>query len=160
MAGRHIRRLVGPLHRRRRRPIARHGAGGAAHTEWWADDPRWYRGGTPPRRHNRVTPLVDGERFFAALIEALAQAQAYVYVIGWCLTPQIPLKRHNLQEMVQTRLLTLLSETARRVPVRILLWSGAPFLFQPSTRRTEAVQQALADQARCDIQCRLDHSAH
>src|SRR5919201_2636552 len=163
-AGRNLRRLFGPLYRRRRRLIPRQAGGDEealrrARTEWWADDPRWYRGGTPPRLHNRVTPLVDGERFFAALIEALAQAQANVYVIGWCLTPHIPLKRHNVQEMVQTRLLTLLSETALRVPVRILLWSGAPFLFQPTTRRTEAVQQALAEQAHCDIQCRLDHSA-
>ena len=164
-AGRHMRRLFGPLHRRRRHPIPRHAgvdeeALRRARTAWWADDPRWYGGGTPPRRHNRVTPLVDGECFFAALAEALAQAQAYVYGVGWCLTPQIPLKRHNLQEMVQTRLLTLLSDTARRVPVRILLWSGAPVLFQPTTRGTEAVQQALADQASGDIQCRLDHSAH
>jgi phosphatidylserine/phosphatidylglycerophosphate/cardiolipin synthase-like enzyme len=164
-AGRNLRRLFGPLHRRRRQSLPRPAgmdeeALRRARTAWWADDPRWYRGGTPPHRYNRVTPLVDGERYFAALAEALAQAQAYVYVTGWCLTPQIPLKRHNGHEIVQTRLLTLLSDTARRVPVRILLWSGAPFLFQPTTRGTEAVQQAIAGQAHCDIQCRLDHSAH
>src|SRR5436305_538828 len=164
-AGRTVRRLFGPLHRRRRRPIPRHAgvdeeALRRARTAWWADDPRWYRGGTPPRLHNRVTPLVDGERYFAALAEALSQAQSYVYVTGWCLTPPIPFERREAQKMVQTRLLTLLSETALRVPVRILLWSGAPFLFQPTTRGTETVQQALAEQAHCDIQCRLDHSAH
>jgi phosphatidylserine/phosphatidylglycerophosphate/cardiolipin synthase-like enzyme len=164
-AARTIRRLFGPLHRRRRRLLPRHSgvtdeALRRARTAWWADDPRWYRGGTPPRRHNRVTPLIDGERYFAALAEALAQAQAYVYVVGWCLTPHIPFKRPHPHEMVQTRLLALLSETAPRVPVRILLWSGAPFLLQPTTRTMKAVQQAIAEQCPGDIQCRLDHSAH
>src|ERR687888_506076 len=106
-AGRNLRRLFGPLHRRRRRPIPRHAgvdeeALRRARTAWWADDPRWYRGGTPPRLHNRVTP-------------------------------HIPLKRPNAHQIVQTRLLALLAETALRVPVRILVWSGAPFLFQPTT---------------------------
>src|SRR5919201_6208744 len=134
-AGRNLRRLFGPLHRRRRRLNPRHAgvdeeALRRARTEWWAADPPWYHGGTPPRLHNRVTPLVDGERFFAALIEALAQAQAYVYVIGWCLTPHIPLKRHNVQEMAQTRLLPLLAETARRGAGRSLVWGGAAVPFQ------------------------------
>src|SRR5436190_3668987 len=164
-AGRNLRRLFGPLHRRRRRPIPRHAgvdeeALRRARTEWWADDPRWYRGGTPPRQHNRVTPLVDGERYFAALAEALAQAQAYVYVTGWCLTPPIPFARREAQEMAQSQLLTLLSATALRVPVRILLWSGAPLLIQPTTRRVKAAQQAIAEHCHGDIQCRLDHSAH
>src|SRR5919202_5576395 len=97
VAGRSLGRLFGPLHRRRRRLIPRQvsvdeEALRRARTEWWADDPRWYRGSTPPRLHNRVTPLVDGERFFAALIEALDQAQAYVYGLGWCHTPHLPIK--------------------------------------------------------------------
>jgi len=126
---------------------------------WWGDDPRWYPAGTPPRQHNRVTPLVDGEAYFTALCEALAWARHYVYVIGWCITPYIPLKRGDEETLVATRLLDLLGETARRVPVRILLWSGAPFLLQPTTRTTRAAQETIERYAGGDLQCRLDYSA-
>ena len=60
-----------------------------ARDSWWGDDSRWYPGGTPPRSHNRVTPLIDGEAFFGALYEALTQAKTYVYIAGWCLTPYV-----------------------------------------------------------------------
>src|SRR3989442_6150396 len=72
-AARHLRRLIGPLHRRRhhrrtlRRGMVDEEARRRARTARWADDPRWYPRGTPPRPHNRVTPLVDGEKFIVAL---------------------------------------------------------------------------------------------
>jgi len=130
-----------------------------ARQQWWGDDPRWFAGGAPPRQYNRVTPLVDGEAFFAALYEALAAATDYVYIIGWCLTPHIPLRRRDGQGPPETCLLAVLTEVARRLPVRILLWSGAPALFQPTTRLTERVR-ATVEAAGGDIACRLDRSAH
>ena len=60
---------------------------------------------------------------------------------------------------MQTRLLTLLSAAATRVPVRVLLWSGAPILLQPSTRTVRAVQAAIEAQGQGDLQCRLDDRA-
>lgn len=126
---------------------------------WWSDDPRWYHGGTPPRRHNRVTPLIDGSQYFPALRDAIGQAQHYIYVIGWCLTPYIPLGRRDEEEIEQSRLLPLLSEAAARVPVRILLWGGAPAIIEPTTRAVRAVQQTIERDGSGDLICRLDTTA-
>ncbi len=126
---------------------------------WWTDDPRWYPGGTPPREHNRITPLVDGAEYFPALRDAIKGAQHYVYIIGWFLSPYIPLARESEAEIEQTRLLTLLAEAAQRVPVRILLWNGAPFLIQPTTRDVQRVQRVVNRDGTGDLICHLDSSA-
>ena len=39
----------------------------SARGEWWGDHSNWYPSSTPPRQHNRVTPLIDGESYFTAL---------------------------------------------------------------------------------------------
>ncbi|MGI8483265.1 MAG: phospholipase D-like domain-containing protein [Thermomicrobiales bacterium] len=134
-----------------------------AGAQWWGDDPHWYPAGTPPRLHNRVTPLIDGDSYLSALHAEIDKAQSYVYIIGWCLTPYTPLERDPQRDLVATQLLPVLVETARRVPVRILLWSGAPALIQPTTRAASAVQRAIEDAAtreRVDLRCVLDKSAH
>ncbi|MHB8645593.1 MAG: phospholipase D-like domain-containing protein [Thermomicrobiales bacterium] len=165
IAGRQIRRAVGPLHRHFQPHHEPRYDGTDGETPprssdaWWAGDPRWYPADAPPRRHNRVTPLIDGDRFFAALQEALAQATEYVYIVGWSLTPHIPLARHPADALISTRLLDLLSETAERVPVRILLWSGAPALLQPTTRTVKQAQQTVLREGRGDLRCELDDSA-
>src|SRR6476469_2390906 len=130
--GRHLDRALAPLHRLRQ---GRH----AGHVErqrrrrqppdraaWWAAEPRWFPDGTPPRRGNQVTPLIDGAHYLPELRRALTGAQSYVYIAGWCLTPLIPLDRGDEPEVLETRLLDLLGALAQRIPVRILLWSGAP----------------------------------
>ncbi|MCA1667723.1 MAG: phospholipase D-like domain-containing protein [Thermomicrobia bacterium] len=164
IAGRQIRRAFGPLHRHfQPHHEPRYTAGEETPLRkpdaWWADDPRWYPADTPPRRHNRATPLVDGENFFAALQEALAQAMEYVYIAGWSLTPHIPLARHQPGALIETQLLDLLTEAAQRVPVRILLWSGAPALLQPTTRTVKDVRQMVLRETRGDLRCELDTSA-
>ena len=126
---------------------------------WWSDDPHWYPGGTPPRAHNHIAPLIDGGEFFPALRDALAQAQHYVYIAGWFLTPYIPLGRSDVDDIEQSRLLPLLTETARRVPVRILLWSGAPMMLQPNTSTTSAIQRVIEREGAGDLLCRLDSTA-
>ena len=161
---RQLRRTIGPLHRRRHRGTLRRGVVDdetlrRAKAAWWGDDPRWYPGDTPPRRHNRVTPLVDGACYFPALCDALHAAREYVYIIGWCLTPEISLRRDDADEIAATRLRETLAETARRLPVRVLLWSGAPRLFQPTVHQMEAVQRAV-EALGGDIRCELDDSAH
>ncbi len=162
LAGRLVRRSVGPLHRSR---APRHGPGEQiaspeASATWWGGDDRWFPSGTPPRAHNSVTALVDGERFLAALHEALVGAREYVYVAGWCLTPDIPLLRAHEETMIATRLLDLLSQTAARVPVRVLLWSGTVAILQPTTKLMEEVQTTFAREGRGDLRCVLDRSAH
>jgi phosphatidylserine/phosphatidylglycerophosphate/cardiolipin synthase-like enzyme len=159
------RRLFAVFDRRRHRLTLRRSAAhvasnrSAREATWWGSEPIWYPGGTPPRQHNRVTPLVDGERYFAALAAALAQAQEYVYVVGWCVTPHIPLGRGDPDEIIQKRLCALLDDVARRGTVRFLVWSGSPFLLQPTVSTTRAAQQLLDREISGDFQCRLDETA-
>jgi hypothetical protein len=131
-----VSRALAPLHERRHRAVAsleidREALLHARET-WWGRDRRWYPAGTAPRRHNRVTPLVDGATYFDALHRAVCEAQHYVNVIGWCMTPHIPLQHCDAAALVESWLHAVLVETARRLPIRILLWSGAPFLFEPN----------------------------
>lgn len=163
-AAQQVRRLFAPLtaHRHRRpargytRRLARAQRTAAA---WWVDDPRWYPLDTPPRLRNAVTPLIDGEAFFTALHAAITDARHYVYVAGWCLTPHIPLLRRDAQDLRASRLLAALSEAAQRVPVRLLLWSGAPALLEPTRRTMRAVAATIAAEARGDLVCHLDPTA-
>ena len=166
LAGRALWRILAPgQHGRQhgallqRGPPAPKAARQARAGAWWGAEPRWFPAGTPPRLHNRVTPLIDGASYFAALHRALAEAQHYAYIIGWCLTPYIPIARADGAALRETRLLPLLAQVAQHVPVRILLWAGAPVLFQPSTRYAEEVQ-ATIERAGGLLQCRLDRSAH
>ena len=126
---------------------------------WWGGEGRWFAGDTPPRQHNRVTALVDGECYFAELCAAIRQAEHYVYVAGWCLTPNMPLQRANHQDLIEHQIVAVLSAAAQRVPVRVLLWAGARALFQPETLTMLDVQKEMQEQGCGDLQCRLDYSA-
>lgn len=126
---------------------------------WWCDDQRWFPADAPPRRHNRVTPLVDGERYFGALCAAIRQARHYVYVAGWCLTPFMPLERQSRQQLVENQVVAVLAEAAQRVPVRVLLWSGARALFQPDTLSMLDVLADMQRRGKGDLVCRLDYTA-
>ncbi len=162
LVGRHLERAVEPLlHRRSQRRLDHwkdETYPASRPDTWWSDDPRWYPGGTPPRRHNRVTPLIDGSEYFPALRDAIEHAQHYVYVAGWFLTPFIPLGRGDVEDIAMSRFLPLLSETAKRVPVRVLLWSGAPAMLQPTSRVVRAIQ-GIINRQEGDILCHLDATA-
>jgi len=106
-----------------------------------------------------VTPLVDGEAFFAALYADLLRAEAYVYIAGWCLTPAMPLRRETRALLAQTQLRRVLTDVARHVPVRVLLWSGAAAFYQPTTRLVCATRAALLDGGG-DLRCASDQRAH
>ncbi|HEX2909441.1 MAG TPA: phospholipase D family protein [Chloroflexia bacterium] len=126
---------------------------------WWEKEAAWFAGGTTPRLHNIVTPLVDGENFFGELHKQLCQAQSYVFIAGWTLTPYFPVQRDNLEKIIDSRLVEVLSEISQRVPVRILLWNGAPLLFEPTTRYTQEIKQLIDQQGKADLVCYLDKSA-
>lgn len=130
-----------------------------ARDSWWGGDQRWFPAGTPPRQHNRITPLVDGDAFFTRLYPALKGAQHYVYIAGWCITPYVPLLRGSAENLLRTRLIDVLSETAGRVPVRILLWAGAPFILQPTRRTVKSVQRIFQQHSTGDLICALDDTA-
>jgi phosphatidylserine/phosphatidylglycerophosphate/cardiolipin synthase-like enzyme len=90
-----------------------------------------------------VVPLVDGERFFSALHADLLAAQHYVYVAGWCFTPELPLRRGTTTLLAETRLLTVLGALAERLPVRLLIWGGSLVLIQPTTVVARAAQETM-----------------
>ena len=167
-AERHLGGIVGPavspmLHRRHARTLREAevdpAAAARARSAWWGGDSRWFAAGTPPREHNRITPLIDGDAYFTRLHAALTGAQQYVYITGWCMTPYVPLLRRNAADLLGTRLLDILSETAARVPVRILLWAGAPFVIQPTKSVVRATQRIFQECATGDLRCALDDTA-
>lgn len=129
---------------------------------WWGDSPQWFTNGTPPRLHNQITPLIDGQAYFTALAQAIQEAEHYIFIIGWSFTPLIPINRHKPEAITQSRLLHLLSEAAQRLSVRILIWAGAPFLFQPDTKITKEVQQQIEKHQKetgSDVKCYLDNTS-
>jgi phosphatidylserine/phosphatidylglycerophosphate/cardiolipin synthase-like enzyme len=126
---------------------------------WSATEPRWSPYGTVPKAHNRLTPLIDGEAFLGRLHTAICDATRYVYIAGWCLTPHLPLLRGSAQDLIDSRLITVLSQAASRLPVRILLWGGAPLLLQPTKDYVEQVKRTLEKQASGDLVCQLDKTA-
>jgi phosphatidylserine/phosphatidylglycerophosphate/cardiolipin synthase-like enzyme len=161
-AERHVAPAVAPLVRRRRvRNLHQKGGDTAppAPGSWWGNEPRWFGGGAPPRARNLVTPLIDGDTFFSRLHTALLAARQYVYITGWCLTPHVPLLRDTPDDLVRTRLLSVLSETAGHVPVRILLWGGAPLVIQPTRKAVDEVARTIEEQGTGDLVCRLDTTA-
>jgi phosphatidylserine/phosphatidylglycerophosphate/cardiolipin synthase-like enzyme len=164
LISRTLRRSFGPLVRRRRHGELRRGrlrllGARRARDTWWGDDARWFPGGTPPRRNNRITPLVDGAAYLADLYQALCGARRYVYIAGWFCTPEMPLDQRDVSAMIESRLADLLGDVARRAPVRVLLWKGEKYLFRPTKDMTENACQTIMEQGG-DIRCLLDDTAH
>lgn len=155
------RTIVGRLHRRRRHRHlrGRKPGGRMPRGQWWSGDDRWHERGTPPRRRNELTPLIDGEEVFDAIVAAIKEAREYVYIVGWALTPTFTLVRANDPEFTEDDLLTrVLAEVSERVTVKMLIWRGSSFFFQPTAKITEQACEELKKVApRLDV--RLDGKA-
>jgi phosphatidylserine/phosphatidylglycerophosphate/cardiolipin synthase-like enzyme len=168
IVARQFDRGVGPVsrhfNRRRHSSALEHGATGERPKDaWWSDQDVWFSDGTPPRRNNRLTPLIDGEAYLATLVEEINRAEHYILIAGWCLTPHVPLRRDDPETVDRSHVLAVLLAAAHKVPVRLLLWGGAPFLIQPTARAVHAVQRSIETEARrdgVDLLCRLDETAH
>jgi hypothetical protein len=91
----------------------------------------WAAGAPPPREGSAIEVLIDGEAALARIAEAIAGARSHVYLAGWCLSPEFALTTGDCPAILRQ----LLAETAARVPVRVLLWAGAPLPFYPVSRR-------------------------
>ncbi|MDP9375128.1 MAG: phospholipase D family protein, partial [Chloroflexota bacterium] len=158
--------LFGRFHRRRRHRHVRqqpdrHRPAG----QWWSADRRWFPGGFPPRERNALAPHIDGRDAFGAVLDAARGAESYVYIAGWALTPTFALHRPGGQISLDGLLTGVLREVSERVPVKILVWSGSAFLFQPSKRRTKHACDELQREAprvdiRLDNRARATHSHH
>jgi phosphatidylserine/phosphatidylglycerophosphate/cardiolipin synthase-like enzyme len=93
------------------------------------DDGRlWAAGDPPPRPGNDLELLVDGAEMLPRVAEAIQGARRSVHVAGWHVTPSFALTRGERPQVLRE----LLAEMAERVPVRVLLWAGAPALFKPT----------------------------
>jgi phosphatidylserine/phosphatidylglycerophosphate/cardiolipin synthase-like enzyme len=89
----------------------------------------WADGVMPPRKGNSVEVLIDGSEFLPLAAEEIAAAQSHVHIAGWFFSPELALTRS--EDPVTVR--NLLAEVAERIPVRVLIWSGAPVnVFSPT----------------------------
>lgn len=122
----------------------------------WDQDPRWYKSDFPPRQHNRLTPLPHGASYFTDLYGELMSARERVTIAGWALSPFMPLVRGDEEEgSVFSR---VMADVSRQAEVYVLLWAGAPALFQPNTRGVEEVRERLLAAAP-SLHCELDRTA-
>jgi phosphatidylserine/phosphatidylglycerophosphate/cardiolipin synthase-like enzyme len=150
-----LRRLFGPVHRRRTTfsedPNNRLAPLGAP----WTDE-RWFRADFPPREHNAIRVLHDGETYFEDLYEALCSARERVTIVGWCFTPLIPLLRG--ERTSESILANVLNEVSQHTDVYVLLWCGSPLLFAPTEHEMKTARNVLLKHAP-RVHCALDHQA-
>lgn len=150
-----LRKLFGPFHRRRRSLEEDQNDHLPPLPAPWTD-PRWFRGGFPPRQHNLLQPLPHGHEYFTNLYDTLLSARERVTIAGWCLTPLMCLCRdHRLEDSIVADVLRRVSEQA---DVHVLLWSGAPTLFEPTQKMVEEARETLLRIAP-RVRCELDHCA-
>lgn len=121
-------------------------------------DPRWYPLDFPPRSHSALRPLVHGDEYFGDLCAELGKARQRVTIAGWCLTPQMPLLRHDQQGIATSIVADLLRQTSQRAEVYVLLWEGAPAFFEPTTRTVRETRDLLLSMAP-RVRCVLDGTA-
>ncbi len=101
---------------------------------------RWAAGSPPPRRGNACELLVDGATALPRVAEALLAARSHVTIAGWEITPGFALTRSERPVVLRD----VLAELAERLPVRVLLWAGAPLpVFRPWRLNALAARREL-----------------
>jgi phosphatidylserine/phosphatidylglycerophosphate/cardiolipin synthase-like enzyme len=112
----------------------------------------WAEADPPPRPGNALELLVDGETALPRIAEALTAARSQVSIAGWEITPDFALTRSGSRLVLRD----VLAELAERMPVRVLLWAGAPLpIFRPWRLNVRAVRRRLT--AGTKIQVALDN---
>ena len=102
-------------------------------------DGKGWGSGTVPRDGNRLQVHIDGTSALPAIVAAVRGARSFVHVAGWTVNPAFLVERTPKPVTLRG----LLSETARRIDVRVLVWAGAPVPVMHPTR-------AEAPLARCN----------
>jgi phosphatidylserine/phosphatidylglycerophosphate/cardiolipin synthase-like enzyme len=125
------------------------------------DDGLWAAGDPPPRPGNGLEVLVDGEEALSEIDRAIRGARRHVHIAGWSVTPHFALTRGEPPVVLRE----LLADTAERVPVRVLMWAGAPpHTFAPDRATARDARDALTRgtkvRAACDARSRMLHCHH
>jgi phosphatidylserine/phosphatidylglycerophosphate/cardiolipin synthase-like enzyme len=119
------------------------------------DDGPYCKGDPPPREGCSIEVLIDGENALPAMAEAIKNARSHVHIAGWHVTPDFELERGDDARPLRD----LLADVASRIPVRVLLWAGAPLpVFNPPRRRVREVRDEL--RRGTAIRCELDPREH
>ena len=106
----------------------------------------------PPRTGNSLEVLIDGAHALPAMAEAIRGARRHVHVCSWHLEPTFEPDRAGSG---RSAVRELLGEVAERVPVRVLVWAGAPVpVFAPKRSDVRKARETLVRGTR--IQCELD----
>src|SRR4051812_36611998 len=126
-----LERAVLSHHRRRLRRQGRRDALIPASPGLWATT------ATAPRREGTALEvLIDGANALPAMAAAIRGAQRQVHICTWHLEATFVPDRDD----ARTTMRDLLGEVADRVPVRVLVWAGAPVpVFDP--RRSQVREQ-------------------
>jgi len=115
-----------------------------------ASEGLWAQTAVPPREGNSLEVLIDGANALPAMAEAIRNARRHVHVCSWHFEPDFdpgPRQARPLRD--------LLAETAERVPVRVLVWAGAPVpVFQPRRGVVKEARERLIKGTQ--IECQLD----
>ena len=123
-------------HRRRLTRIGRRDALIPASPGLWATTAT-----APPREGNALEVLIDGAEGLPAIAEAIRGARRHVHICSWHVEADFALERDGGP---RSRVRDLLGEVAERVPVRVLVWAGAPVpVFKPARHAVRAQRDAL-----------------
>ncbi|MDX6541469.1 MAG: hypothetical protein QOI71_3079 [Gaiellales bacterium] len=142
--GESLERAMSAHHRRRLRTVGWDHALSAA-------DASWASGAAPPRDGSAIEVLIDGAAALPRIADAISGARSHVHIAGWCITPEFVLAAGPPAVILRE----LLADAAARVPVRVLLWGGAPLPLYPVSRRVvRRVREELCHGNR--IACALD----
>jgi phosphatidylserine/phosphatidylglycerophosphate/cardiolipin synthase-like enzyme len=147
-----IERLTRAHHRRR---LTRLGWGGALDPP---DDGLWCAGDPRPRTGNSIEVLVDGAQALPRIAAELGRAGSHVHIAGWHVEPGFRLGHEPDAPTVRG----LLADLAERLPVRVLVWGGAPIpVFKPTRPDVGRAMDELCRGTRIEsAQDRRERPAH
>jgi len=83
-------------------------------------------------RAERAAFLVDGEAYFSALAQSLAQARRRVWILGWDFDPRIRLRPRERPNESLGELLCRLAGEREELEVRVLVWAMGPLYARRS----------------------------
>lgn len=89
-----------------------------------------YSAASPPRPLSSARLLVDGASYYSELLSSLDSASSDVFIVGWWLTPGIPLNRSDTASLGTSQLSSVLARIAARgVKVFIVLYQETPMVL-------------------------------